>query len=207
MPRIIGGQTVLSKADVEEYIKKFGLGKARAQLFRLENQRKVFRLSRAEAQAQNPQLAQAAPGVSGLLNMLNTAGFGVPAAGAAALTSPITAAQRGISLGEAKELNQQQLELLLGASPGAQRIGRIAGATLPIGGAGLALRGVQAARGARAGKLAQGASRQGVDVAAKGRKAVRAGTGKGATRQVLERGGALGGSALLGALLQSLRGG
>jgi len=155
MTVVIGEREFPTVDELEGAIKKRGMDSVQAQKARLAHQREVFTARRRDALGRHPDLARAGSLVSAGLNFGNTVGLGAPSAAAAGITAPLTAVKRGISLGDAFDLNRAQGDLLLGASPTSQTVGTVAAFFTPGSAAkGAANLGFKAAGGERLAKLA-----------------------------------------------------
>jgi hypothetical protein len=107
------GQLKLSDRDVQEA--------------RLAHQREML-TKQIEASREKFHTGNLPSPLSAYVNRGNTAGFGIPAAAASAVTAPVTAMASGydVGLGEAYDLNRQKLDVLMNASPASAAVGNIA---------------------------------------------------------------------------------
>ncbi len=126
MSEIISGREFLTNKELEALIRSEKLSDVDAQKVRLDHARQRFQAFRQRGVEQAPGTARLGSGVSAGLSFGEGRGFGAASTGAAALTAPITSLRRGTSLGESFELNKQQSEMILGASPIARGVGEFA---------------------------------------------------------------------------------
>jgi len=105
---------------------KLNLSDADVQQARMAHQREMLSKQIPAAQERFHTSNLPSP-VSAYVNRGNTAGLGIPAAAAAAVTAPVTALASGydVGLGDAYALNRQKLDMLMGASPASATVGSI----------------------------------------------------------------------------------